>query len=141
MTQLPVALLVGPLCVSSCDHLVHVFQENGFGPVLGTATSAGRTAYRLRHQIKHPTSGDDLGAVTLAFSYETSAKTGQPLEAVVTEPDYVVEPTFENRRSYDRLLVDAAVKAFAHFPFLKPNSRRAPANLPTGSARRAPAPD
>jgi hypothetical protein len=120
VTDLPVAVLVGPRCVSSCDDVVRTFREYDLGPVVGTAGSAGFTIKRLQHAVPHPTSGEDLGFVALAFSYETSGKTGERLEAVVVEPHHVVEPTFENRSRYDALLVETAIEAFGTFTFPEP---------------------
>jgi hypothetical protein len=111
VTTLPVALLVGPRCVSSCDHVVYVFKENEFGPVIGTPGAAGFTAYRLKYDVKHPVSGENLGSVNFAFSYEVSGKTREKVEAVVVEPDVMIGPTFENQGRYDRLLVGAAIEA------------------------------
>jgi peptidase S41-like protein len=115
VTKLPVAMLVGPRCVSSCDSVVHTFREYDFGPVVGQAGSAGFTIARLQHKVRHPQSGEQLGFVALAFSYETSGKTGQKLEAVVVDPHRVVEPTFANRDRYDEILVKTAIEAFGNF--------------------------
>ena len=117
VTDLPVALLVGPRCVSSCDEVVRTFREYDFGPVVGMAGAAGFTIHRLQQHVTHPTSGEDLGFVALAFSYETSGKTGERLEAVVVDPHRVVEPTFENRDRYDELLVSTAIEALGDFEF------------------------
>jgi hypothetical protein len=108
---------VGPRCVSSCDDVVRTFREYDLGPVIGTAGSAGFTIRRMRHAVRHPASGEDLGYVALAFSYETSGKTGKRLEAVVVDPHHIVEPTFANREHYDELLVSTAIEAFETFPF------------------------
>jgi hypothetical protein len=117
VTDLPVAILVGPRCVSSCDDVVRTFREYDLGPVIGTAGSAGFTIKRLQHAVRHPASGEDLGYVALAFSYETSGKTGKRLEAVVVDPHHVVEPTFDSRLRYDEILVGTAIEAFDGFAF------------------------
>ena len=111
VTTRPVALLVGAGCVSSCDHVVSVFKENQFGPVIGTAGAAGYTAYRIWHLVTHPETGENLGIALLAFSYEVSGKTREPVEAVVVPPDVTVEPTFDNASRYDAMLVEAAISA------------------------------
>ncbi len=117
VTNQRLALLVGPGCISSCDHFSFIFKENGFGPLIGTSGSSGYTVYRFMHPVHHPHHGADLGIFQFAFSYEISGKTRRPVEAVPVPPDYSIEPTFENRSSYDRLLVQTAITAFEEFKF------------------------
>ena len=107
------ALVIGPRCVSACDHLAQVFKDYGFGPLVGLPTSGGFTTYRLEHKISAPGLDDDLGFVSFAFSYEVSGKTKKSVEAVPVAPDVVGEPTFANKDTYDRLLVNMASKARA----------------------------
>ena len=120
VTASPVSLLVGPQCVSSCDHVAFVFKENGFGPLVGLPGAAGFTVYRVKHHISDPQSRAGLGYVNLAFSYEVSGKTRRKVEAVQVVPDHLVEKTFDNRARYDRLLVDAAIKALGTYRFSRP---------------------
>ena len=107
VTTLPVALLVGPHCVSSCDSFAQQFAEWGFGPLVGEPTAAGFTTRRLRRPIVFQ--GDGLGELVLAFSYEVSGKTGAPIEAVPTPLTERVDRTFSNQASYDALLVEKAI--------------------------------
>ncbi|MCD6499019.1 MAG: hypothetical protein J7M25_12075 [Deltaproteobacteria bacterium] len=110
LTRAPVALLVGPGCVSSCDHVAQVFADYGFGPLVGEPTAAGFTM--MRHQVnlslgpKRP-----LGALRLCASFGYSGRTGRPVEAVPLHLTKRINRTFANRKRYDRILVDAAIGA------------------------------
>lgn len=119
VTEAPVALLVGPGCVSSCDSLAQLFDENDFGPLIGEPTAVGYTAFRYRHDIRTER-GEDLGFATLALSFEVSGKTKEPLEAAPLHLDYPVDRTVANRSSYDALLVERALEAFGAFRFPRP---------------------
>ena len=110
VTNLPIILLVGPKCMSSCDHVASVFRENDFGLLIGQPTAAGYTTYRMRHHISAP-DGSSWGFLRFALSYEVSGKTGKTVEAVPVEVDYRIDRTFKNHSHYDRLLVDQAIKA------------------------------
>jgi hypothetical protein len=111
VTKAPVALVIGPRCVSACDHVAQVFKDYGFGPLVGVATSGGFTGFRLEHRVSAPGLTDDLGFVSFALSYEVSGKSKRNVEAVPVAPDIAVEPTFANRDNYDKLVVEAAIKA------------------------------
>ncbi|WP_437755185.1 S41 family peptidase [Sorangium sp. So ce1389] len=116
VTTLPVALLVGSRCNSSCATVAQQFDDHDFGPLIGEPTAAGFTGYRLRYRVKTP-DGEELGQLSLALSYEVSGKTGKEVEAVLPRLDYPVDRSFANRERYDQLLVDAARRAFREFPF------------------------
>jgi hypothetical protein len=116
VTDAPVALLVGPGCVSSCDSFAALFDENDFAPLIGEPTAVGFTAFRYSYPVR-TARGDDLGFVTFALSVEVSGKTKTDLEAVPLHLDYPVDRTFGNRSRYDRMLVDNALEAFKGFPF------------------------
>lgn len=107
----PVALLTGPRCLSSCDHLTSVFSEYGMGVVIGQTTASGFTSYRLRHKLGGGDPSVDMGFLYVAFSDDISGKTGKPVEAVPIRIDVPVERTYENRAEYDRLLVKKAIEA------------------------------
>jgi hypothetical protein len=109
VTTLPVALLVGPDCVSSCDAFTQQFSEWGLGPLVGEPTATGHTTRRLERDVVYR--GKLLGRLTMAFSYEVSGKTGERIEGVPIALTERVERTFANRDRYDQLLVDAAIAA------------------------------
>jgi hypothetical protein len=115
VTTAPIALLVGPGCVSSCDQLARLFAKHHFGPVLGQPTATGFTPWRLRREITLP-SGKKFGAYRLAFTEDFDGDDQQPTEGVPIALDVPLEPTFENKGKYDKLLVEAAIKALGNFP-------------------------
>ncbi|MGI5860721.1 MAG: S41 family peptidase [Myxococcales bacterium] len=116
VTALPVALLVGPRCMSACDSFAQVFRENRFGPLVGEPPSA---AYSLRAElpVRMPRSGKWLGTMHLAYTREQSGATGESLEGRLLELDRLIERTFENRERYGLLLIDAAIEALAGPPW------------------------
>jgi hypothetical protein len=116
VTTAPVALLVGPGCVSSCDSVALAFDENDFGPLVGEPTAAGYTTSRMKLFVKDA-SGAAIGALRIAISKEQSGRTGKDIEAVPLHLDYAIDRTWENRDQYDALLVDAALRGFREFRF------------------------
>ena len=112
----PVALIVGPLCSSSCDLFVRVFDENEFGPIIGEPSDSGTTIQRDRIWVRSPRYGP-LGYLRIALSREYSGRTGKRMEGVPVHVDYPLAPTFANRQHYDRQVVDQALRAFREFRF------------------------
>jgi hypothetical protein len=110
VTAAPVALLVGPGCVSSCDSLAQRFAENRFGPLVGEPSSAGYTTHRVRLPVVLA-DGSDFGFLNIGFSQSLSGVTGAPIEAVPLPIDVPIERTFDERQRWDALLVDAAIAA------------------------------
>lgn len=114
VTRLPVTLLVGPGCSSSCDAFVFHFNESKFGPLVGEPPVSGLTTHRIREPIP---SHEDLGTFDMALTYDVSGETGEALEGLLRTVDYPVARTRENYRRYDRLVVDTAIRAFHEFRF------------------------
>jgi hypothetical protein len=139
VTTLPLALLVGPGCVSACDSFSQVFADWGFGPLIGEPTAAAFTTRRLERAITYR--GETLGRLAVAFSYEVSGKTGAPVESVPVPLSERVERTFANRATYDATLVERAVAALGAKGPVKgaPAQVAAPAPAPS-SARLDPNP-
>lgn len=108
VTKAPVALIVGPRCVSACDSIAQLFAENRFGPLVGEPTAAAYTTNRIRRPII--VHGKELGTMHLAFTREISGKTREPIEAVPLAIDVPIDRTFDNASTYDKLLVDAAIR-------------------------------
>ncbi len=107
VAKLPVALLTGPGCGSSCDAFVYTWKKNGFGPLVGMPSMAGFTTNRYRAPVPSRLA---LGTIDLAFSYDVSAD-GDMVEGHLIAPDVRIAPTWETYAKYDTLLVDAAIKA------------------------------
>jgi hypothetical protein len=118
VTTAPVALLVGPGCVSSCDSIAHAFDENDFGPLVGEPTAAGYTTARMKLTVKD-VADVEIGSIRIAVSAEQSGLTGKDVEAVPLHIDYPVDRVFDNREKYDAMLVDAALRSFREFRFPK----------------------
>ena len=107
VTTLPLALLVGPGCVSACDSFTQQFAEQGLAPLVGEPTATAHTTRRLKRAIV--LAGDTLGTLDVAFSYEVSGVSGEPVEGVPIRLDARVDRTFANRERYDAILVERAI--------------------------------
>lgn len=110
VTKAPIALLVGPQCVSSCDSLAAIFAVNHFGPLVGEPTAAAYTVYRMPLQLSD---SDDrpLGTFQLALSRSRFGSDGAWVEGVPLPLDQAVPWTWSGRDSYDRDLVTAGIAA------------------------------
>ena len=118
VTRLPVALLTGPGCGSSCDAFVYTWKKNGFGPLVGTPTMAGFTTNRYRAPVPSRLA---LGTFDLAFSYDVSAG-GDLVEGHLIEPDVRIAPSWETHARYDTLLADAAIEALGEARWKTPRA-------------------
>jgi len=111
VTTAPIALLVGPRCVSACDSVASLFAENHFGPLVGEPTATAYTTQRIRRPVT--IHGKQLGTMYLAFTRELSGKTNEPIEGVPIHIDVPIDRTVANRAVYDRTLVDAGIKSLS----------------------------
>lgn len=118
VTKAPVALLVGPLCISSCDTFAHTFSRHDFGPLVGSSTAAAYTVVRLPITARTK-DGRVLGTLQVALSRSRIGK-GPWLEGVPVPIDVPLEETFATQGQFDRALVDAGIGA------LKQRSRSRP---------------
>ena len=107
VTKAPIALLVGPRCVSTCDSFSRLFSQYQFGALIGQPTAAAHTT--ARHRLEVSVKGLELGELTIAVSYEVDGKTRKRIEGVPIRLDRTLAPSFENRERYDALLVEAAI--------------------------------
>lgn len=114
LLKVPVALLVGRDCHSSCAHLAHIFDENDFGPLIGEPTPATLTGQVYAHPVR-TRSGLELGRIGLAVSAALSGKTGALLEGASAKVDYPVPRAAPT--GGDAAHVAAAVRAFKEYPF------------------------
>jgi hypothetical protein len=114
VTRLPVALVTGPGCASSCDQIALHFEQWHFGPLVGQPTMAGFTTHRIHKPLPQ-----GLGTLDLAISYDVSAATGKEIEATERKLDYPVVPTFETRPHHDQLVIDTAIRALGEYKFPK----------------------
>lgn len=106
----PIAVLVGPGCVSSCDSFTRVMGLQGVA-LIGEPTAAGHTTRRMRWPVE--AGGETLGHLELAVSIELDGPDGDPIEAVPIPLRVRMPRTYANRDTYDRDLVDAAVDALS----------------------------
>lgn len=118
LLKVPVALLVGRDCHSSCAHFVNVFDEYDFGPLIGEPAQATETDQLYPYPVR-TRSGLALGHIKLALNVSLSGKTGRPLEGALPAIDYPVPPAFGDRAAWDAAHVAAALRAFKEYPFPK----------------------
>lgn len=116
LLPVPVALLVGPNCHSSCAHLAHIFDENDFGPLIGEPTPATLTSQVYSHPVR-TRSGLSLGRIGLAVSAALSGKSGQPIEGVLSTVDYPVPHYPGEGAGWDTAHITAALRAFREYRF------------------------
>ncbi len=116
VARLTVARLVGPRCFSACDSFALTFEENRFGPLIGEPTAAGYTSMRQGLPLRTK-SGVPLGQLLIGTTKQLSGKTGLEVEAVSLHLDYPIDRGFDNHDTYDRLLVDTAIRAFTEYKF------------------------
>lgn len=119
VTKAPVALLVGPLCISSCDTFAQTFSRHDFGPLVGSSTAAAYTVVRLP-VIARTEDGRVLGTLHVALS-RSRIGDGPWIEAVPLPIDVPLEETFATRGQFDRNLVDAGIGALRKRP--RPRAR------------------
>jgi hypothetical protein len=110
VSSAPVALLLGPGCRSSCDTFAAIWTREHFGPSVGTPPAAMYTSlrYPLPVSLGDEFLGDfEIALCGLRLDDEEPWLEGRPLRL-----DAFVEPRWPER-SYDRLLLDAAVRALS----------------------------
>jgi hypothetical protein len=100
LLKVPVALLVGRGCHSSCAHFANIFDEYDFGPLIGEPTPATVTAQSYPHPIRTRL-GVALGQLKLALSTSWSGKSGKPLEGALPFIDHPIPMTLENSAVLD----------------------------------------
>jgi len=111
----PVALLVGPGCLSSCDFFSLVWSRNEMGPIVGERTAAGYTAWRANLPVR--VGNMDLGTLSVALQYESMGDDHASVEAIPIPLTVPIDRTFDNAETYDAEVVAAAIdslRAEAH---------------------------
>lgn len=109
----PVAMLVGARCASSCDTVASWFSRAHLGPVLGEETSLMYTTLRMRMPISLGMWGS-LGTFAVAFSVDRYGDDG-PLVEGNPFPIELVPETEANRDNYGALLVERAKASLQTF--------------------------
>jgi len=108
VSSAPVALLLGPGCRSACDTFAAIWMREHFGPTIGAPPAAMYTS--LRYPLPVSLGDEFLGDFEIALC-GLRLDDNQPwLEGRPLRLDSFVEPRWP-QRSYDRLLLDAAVRA------------------------------
>jgi hypothetical protein len=110
VTRAPVALIVGPGCVSSCDTLALTWATFHLGPVLGMQPAHAYTVNRLPIHVAGPAS-EDLGRFRLALS-QSEMREGVSIEGEPLALDWEAPSTFEARTTWVRRAVEEAKKRF-----------------------------
>jgi hypothetical protein len=102
----PVAVLTGPFCMSSCDDFVSILRDNGMVKVAGMASAGADSPFRFPIALEFANgTGVDL-EVTVGISHRPDAA-GTILEANPPPVDVAVRPTAENRGGYLKAVVAA----------------------------------
>jgi hypothetical protein len=108
MHRVPVALVVGPDCASSCDTWSITWSAFHLGPVVGKQPMHAYTVNRLPIHVSGPES-EDLGTMRVALS-ESELKNGVTIEGEPLALDWEAPDTFETRKTWVREAVEQAQK-------------------------------
>jgi hypothetical protein len=108
VTHAPVALLVGPECVSSCDTFALEWSAFHLGRLVGQQPAHAYTVHRLELHVTGPES-EDLGTLRVALS-ESELVEGKSIEGEPLALDWEAPTTFETRESWVRSATAEAVK-------------------------------
>lgn len=106
VTRAPVALVVGPGCVSSCDTLALTWSAFHLGPVVGMQPMHAYTVNRLPIHVRGPDS-EDLGTLRIALS-ESELKDGVTLEGEPLTLAWEAPDTFETRKTWVKDAIEHA---------------------------------
>jgi hypothetical protein len=106
VTRAPVALIVGPGCVSSCDTLAATWSAFKLGPVVGRQPAHAYTVIRVPIHVSGPDS-QDLGTFRVAIS-QSEFREGVSIEGEPLHLDWEAPSTFETRASWVKRAVDEA---------------------------------
>lgn len=108
LARVPVALLVGPACVSACDDFFEVWRQHSAGPTVGASPAAMGTAirYPLLVQLGH----EVLGEFTVALSGTRSSDGGLWREGAPAAVGYEVEPVWPPL-AFEQTIVRTAIAA------------------------------
>jgi hypothetical protein len=138
VTKVPIAVLVGPNCRSSCDTFVNIWSERRAGPTIGEPAAAMFTSNRYPLDVRL---GDELlGQLTVALSGVRATENDPWLEGKPEPVDQPVEPSWP-AADYEQKMIDAAIGALERSSARKPPApsarrRRATfADRPTSTAR------
>jgi hypothetical protein len=108
VTKVPIAVLVGPRCKSSCDTFVHVWSERHAGPTIGEPAAAMLTSNRYPLDVRL---GDEsLGQLTVALSGVRATEHDAWLEGNPRPVDEPVEPSWPTA-DYEQKMIDTAIGA------------------------------
>jgi hypothetical protein len=97
LKKIPLIIISGPKCFSSCDQTVAIFKTNGIGQLAGMPPAAGSSPSRIRTRFKL--------ANEIVFEMEltpvlTMLPNGEPLEGNTLTVDYPFLLSLENEKNY-----------------------------------------
>jgi hypothetical protein len=126
VTKVPIAVLVGPSCRSSCDTFVNVWSERHAGPTIGEPAAAMLTSNRYPLDVRL---GDEsLGQLTVALSGVRATEHDPWLEGNPGPVDELVEQSWP-AADYEQKMIDTAIRAIERAPSSARNSRPRHATL------------
>jgi hypothetical protein len=108
VTRAPVAMVVGPDCMSSCDTFAITWATFHLGPVVGKQPLHAYTVSRLPIHVRGPES-EDLGTLRVALS-ESELKDGVTIEGEPIALEWEAPETFETRKTWVRDAIEQARK-------------------------------
>jgi hypothetical protein len=111
VTTAPVALVVGPDCMSSCDVFAMTWARFHLGPILGRQPARAVTYGRLPIHVAS-VSGDDLGTLRIAVS-STEFSPGEAVEGEPLALDAESPVGFDSRDTWVRDAVREARRRLA----------------------------
>lgn len=110
VSKVPIAVLVGPRCRSSCDTFVNVWSERHAGPTIGEPAAAMLTANRYPLDVR--LGEESLGQLTVALSGIRTSERGPWLEGKPAPVDELVQQSWP-AAEYEQRMIDAAIRALA----------------------------
>jgi hypothetical protein len=120
VTTVPIAVLVGPRCRSSCDTFVTAWSARHVGPTIGEPTAAMFTSNRYPLDVRL---GDEsLGQLTIALSGIRASEQDPWLEGRPAPVDELVEPTWP-AADYEQKVIEAAIRALERGPLATRSTR------------------
>ncbi|HTV25441.1 MAG TPA: hypothetical protein VMG12_42390 [Polyangiaceae bacterium] len=108
LTRAPIALWVGPSCLSSCDNFVYIWTQQHRGPTVGAPAAAMATSNRYPIEVR--LDDEPLGDLTVALSGTRASEQSPWLEGNPAPVDHPVEPSWPES-GYAQRMVEVSIEA------------------------------
>lgn len=120
VTDVPMALLVGPRCKSSCDYFFDIWTQRRAGPTVGTPPAAMLTS--IRYPLPVSLGREVLGDLTVALSGTRASEEDPWHEGLSPAVDHPVDPAWPASK-YERTIIETAIAALKKPPQTRPSRR------------------